>query len=71
MESRVSIIFYTPDFCLLVLDDSVIGLTILVSSRNIYQMHVQGFILVVVGQLEEGSIVGKDEEKLILFLQRP
>lgn len=53
------------------LDDSVIGLTILVSSRNIYQMHVQGFILVVVGQLEEGSIVGKDEEKLILFLQRP
>lgn len=34
-------------------------------------MHVQGFVFVVVEQLEEGSIVGKDEEELIFFLQRP
>lgn len=45
-EPQVSIIFHILISALLVLEDSVIGLTILVSSTDIYQGHVQGFVLV-------------------------
>lgn len=46
LDPQVSIIFHILISALLVLEDTVIGLTILVSTTDIYQGHVQGFVLV-------------------------